>query len=78
MVHFLIRKWYTFKLVYTQKGQVVRIIDGKFKGVVGRVARYQGQQRVGIVIDGLLTVATAYIPTAFLEIQKATFCCSGT
>lgn len=48
-------------------GQVVRIIDGKFKGVIGIVARYQGQQRVGIVIDGLLTVATAYIPSAFLE-----------
>ena len=50
-----------------QKGQTVRIIDGKFKGVVGTVARYQGQQRVGIVINGLLTVATAYIPSAFLE-----------
>lgn len=52
---------------------MVRIIDGKFKGVVGRVARYQGQQRVGIVIDGLLTIATAYVPTAFLEIQKQLF-----
>lgn len=50
-----------------QTGQVVRIIDGKFKNVIGTVARYQGQQRVGIVIDGLLTVATAYIPSAFLE-----------
>ena len=68
----------TDKIEKFQKGQVVRIIDGKFKGVVGRVARYQGQQRVGIVIDGLLTVATAYVPTAFLEIQKATSCCSGT
>lgn len=50
-----------------QTGQTVRIIEGKFKGVVGTVARYQGQQRVGIVIDGLLTVATAYIPSAFIE-----------
>ena len=57
---------------------MVRIIDGKFKGVVGRVARYQGQQRVGIVIDGMLTVATAYVPTACGEIQKATSCGSGT
>lgn len=48
-------------------GQPVRIISGQFKGVTGRVARYQGQQRVGIVIEGLLTVATAYIPSAFLE-----------
>lgn len=48
-------------------GQLVRIIDGNFKGVEGRVARYQGQQRVAVVIDGLLTVATAYVPSAFLE-----------
>jgi hypothetical protein len=34
------------------------------------VARYQGQQRVGIVIDGLLTMATACIPNAFIEIVK--------
>ncbi|MCD8236341.1 MAG: UpxY family transcription antiterminator [Prevotellaceae bacterium] len=50
-----------------EQGQTVRIIDGAFKGVVGKVARYQGQQRVAVIIDGLFTVATAYIPTAFLE-----------
>lgn len=48
-------------------GMPVRIIDGRFKGVTGRVARVQRQQRVAVVIEGLLTVATAYIPTAFLE-----------
>ncbi len=51
-----------------KEGQQVRITDGKFKGVVGMVARYQSQQRVGIVIDGLLTVCTAYVPSAFLEV----------
>lgn len=50
-----------------REGQIVRVIDGNFKGVIGVVARHQGQQRVGIVIEGLLTVATAYIPNAFLE-----------
>lgn len=50
-----------------EHGQAVRVIAGNFKGVVGRVARYCGQQRVGVVIDGLLTIATAYIPTAYLE-----------
>lgn len=48
-------------------GQTVRVIDGQFKGVIGKVTRYQGQQRVGVVIDGLMTVATAYIPKAFIE-----------
>ena len=50
-----------------EEGQSVRITDGQFKGVVGKVARYHGQQRVGVIIDGLMTIATAYIPHAFLE-----------
>ena len=48
-------------------GQKVRITEGKFAGVTGIVARYQSQQRVGIIIDGVLTVCTAYVPSAFIE-----------
>lgn len=51
-----------------KEGQLVRIIDGGFKGVIGKVARYQGQQRVVVIIDGLLTICTAYIPSAFMEV----------
>ena len=51
-----------------QAGQTVRVTDGVFKGVIGKVARYQGQQRVAIIIDGLFTVASAYVPSAFLEV----------
>ena len=50
-----------------KQGEKVKIIEGNFAGVTGIVARYRGQQRVGLVIDGLLTAVTAYIPTAFLE-----------
>ena len=50
-----------------EKGQLVRVIDGAFKGVTGRVARWQGQQRVGVVVDDLVTMVTAYIPSAFLQ-----------
>lgn len=48
-------------------GQTVRVIEGVFKGAIGKVVRFQGQQRIGIVIDGLMTVASAYMPSAFLE-----------
>lgn len=48
-------------------GQLVRVIDGAFAGVTGRVARYQGQQRVAVVVDGLITACTAYIPSAFMQ-----------
>ena len=50
-----------------EKGQLVRVIDGVFKGVTGRVARWQGQQRVAVIVDGLVTVCTAYVPSAFLD-----------
>ena len=50
-----------------EKGQLVKVIDGAFKGVVGRVARWQGQQRVAVVVDNLLTAVTAYVPSAFIE-----------
>ena len=50
-----------------QAGQTVRVIDGVFTGVIGKVARYHGQQRVAIIIEGLLTIASAYVPSAFLE-----------
>ena len=50
-----------------QAGQTVRVVDGVFKGVIGKVARYHGQQRVAIIIEGLLTIASAYVPSAFLE-----------
>lgn len=50
-----------------EKGQLVKVVDGVFKGVVGRVARWQGQQRVGVIVDDLVTVITAYVPSGFLQ-----------
>ena len=50
-----------------EKGQLVKVIDGAFKGVTGRVARWQGQQRVAVIVDDLVTVCTAYVPSAFIE-----------
>lgn len=50
-----------------ETGQLVRVVEGSFTGVVGRVSRYHGQQRVAVVVDGLVTACTAYVPSAFLE-----------
>lgn len=49
------------------KGQRVIVKEGPFAGVEGIVARFMGQQRVGISIEGLFTMTTAYVPSAFLE-----------
>ena len=53
-----------------EKGQLVRVIKGKFEGFMGIVARHKGQQRVGIVVDNLLTVLTAYVPSAYCEVVE--------
>ena len=49
-------------------GEIVRITDGNFKGVEGRVARASGQQRVIVTLNNVGLVSTAYIPTAFIQI----------
>jgi len=48
-------------------GEMVRVIDGMFNGVIGRVARVSGQQRVIVSITNVGLVSTAYVPTAFLQ-----------
>ena len=49
-------------------GEIVKITDGSFKGVEGRVARVSGQQRVIVTLTNVGLVSTAYIPTAFIQI----------
>ena len=53
-----------------KSGDIVKVIGGEFEGVIGKVARVAGQQRVVVEISGLCLVATAYIPTVFIEIVK--------
>lgn len=48
-------------------GQRVRVLDGPFAGVEGRVGRYRGQQRVGVVIGDVATAVTAYIPKGMMQ-----------
>lgn len=50
-----------------KSGDMVRVTGGEFKGIVGKVARIAGQQRVVVEVSGLCLVATAYVPTKFIE-----------
>ena len=50
---------------------LVRVTDGPFEGITGRVARIARQKRVVIHIKGLQAgLTTAYIPPCFLEKLK--------
>lgn len=50
-----------------QKGERVRVIDGKFKGLEGEIKRIKGDHRLVVAVEGVCAVATAYIPRCFLE-----------
>ena len=49
-------------------GEAVRVTEGAFKGVEGKVARVSGQQRVIVSINNVGLISTAYIPTAFIQV----------
>lgn len=51
---------------YKQTGVSVRYAF--FLGVEGGLAHVPGKQRVLVETDGLFSIATAYIPSAFLRI----------
>lgn len=57
----------TDKEIHYRPGGPVRIIDGPFKGVVGRVARIHTQTRVVVTIPGIISFATTYIPKHQME-----------
>jgi transcription antitermination factor NusG len=48
-------------------GERVKVIDGLFQGVEGKVARVAGQQRVIVTLSKVGLISTAYVPTAFIE-----------
>ena len=46
---------------------LVRVTGGPFAGFTGHVVRYKGQSRVGVNINGVGFITTAYIPKHYLE-----------
>lgn len=50
-----------------QKGERVRVIDGRFKGLEGEIKRIRGDHRLVVTVEGVCAVATTYIPRCFLE-----------
>ena len=49
-----------------KQGDFVRIIEGPFKGIEGRVTKITGQKRVIVELPELCSVATAYTPKGFI------------
>ena len=48
-------------------GEKVRVTGGVFKGAEGYIRRIKGNKRLVVTIQGVVAVATAYIPSCYLE-----------
>lgn len=48
-------------------GQRVRVTAGPFQGCEGFIHRIKGNRRLVVTIEGIVAVATSYIPAAFLQ-----------
>jgi len=48
-------------------GDRVRVTGGPFSGAEGYIRRIKGDRRLVVTIEGVVAVATAYIPHCFLE-----------
>ena len=48
-------------------GQKVRITGGLFEGAEGYIKRIKGNRRLVVRIEGVVAVATSYIPSCFIE-----------
>lgn len=55
------------KKVHFVKDEPVRITEGVFKGIEGRVARIHNQTTVVVTLEGIASMTTAYIPKQFME-----------
>ena len=50
-----------------KRGDRVRVVKGDFAGIEGELIRIKGHKRVVVRLEGLFSLATAYIPGAYLE-----------
>jgi transcription antitermination factor NusG len=50
-----------------RRGDRVRVIKGDFAGIEGELVRIKGHKRVVVRLEGLFSLATTYIPSAYLE-----------
>lgn len=50
-----------------RRGDKVRVIKGPFLGLEGELVRVKGHRRVVVRLEGVVSIATSYIPGSYLE-----------
>lgn len=59
--------FYTANLVKLAQGDKVRVIDGPLKGAEGYIKRIKKDRRLLVCVEGVIAVASSYIPDKMLE-----------
>ncbi len=59
--------FYTADLVKLMEGDKVRVIEGPLKGAEGYIKRIKKDRRLLVCVEGVIAVATSYIPDSMLE-----------
>jgi transcription antitermination factor NusG len=59
--------FYTTNLVKLAQGDKVRVIDGPLKGAEGYIKRIKKDRRLLVCVEGVIAVASSYIPDRMLE-----------
>ncbi|WP_353620704.1 UpxY family transcription antiterminator [Gabonibacter chumensis] len=50
-----------------RRGDKVRVIKGPFVGLEGELVRVKGHKRVVVRLEGVVSIATSYIPGSYIE-----------
>lgn len=50
-----------------KRGDKVKVVKGPLQGLEGELVRLKGHKRVIVRLDGVVSIATSYIPGSFLE-----------
>lgn len=59
--------FFTSNLVRLAQGDRVRVIDGPLKGAEGYIKRIKKDRRLLVCVEGVIAVASSYIPERMLE-----------
>lgn len=60
-------EYFSDEAIDYRSGDKVRVTGGPFQGAEGYIKRIKGNRRLIVALEGIIAVATTYIPGCFLE-----------
>ena len=67
-------EYFSDEAIDYRSGDKVRVTGGPFKGAEGYIKRIRGNRRLVVALEGIIAVATTYIPdVSWKNARKLTF-----